>query len=186
MYPDLLHDLALAGAAAIESLRMSPETGSHKPKLDDTTSANNLNILDNCVPIRARVEPSSQTQTLAKEIVISDARSASCGPSEGGCDGGGRKGWELRVPCHTFVNFSADVSMASMAEAGAEAAGEGGGWVDPEDSVSLNIEETMAVLTRCSFDESHRQPIFMLGGVPAIAELIKVRSTEVFFSFLGA
>ena len=40
--------------------------------------------------------------------------------------------------------------------------------------VALNIEETMAVLTRCSFDESHRQPIFLLGGVPAIAELIKV------------
>ena len=40
--------------------------------------------------------------------------------------------------------------------------------------VALNIEETMAVLTRCSFDESHRQPIFLLGGVPAIAELVKV------------
>ena len=27
---------------------------------------------------------------------------------------------------------------------------------------------------RCSFDESHRQPIFLLGGIPALAELIQV------------
>ena len=47
--------------------------------------------------------------------------------------------------------------------------------------VSLNIEETMAVLTRCSFDEGHRQPIFLLGGIPAIAELIKVGS--LYFDF---
>ena len=38
----------------------------------------------------------------------------------------------------------------------------------------INIEESMAVLTRCSFDESHRQPIFLLGGIPALAELIQV------------
>ena len=42
----------------------------------------------------------------------------------------------------------------------------------------INIEETMAVLTRCSFDESHRQPIFLLGGIPALAELIQVNSLE--------
>ena len=29
-------------------------------------------------------------------------------------------------------------------------------------------------LLRCSFDESHRQPIFLLGGIPALAELIQV------------
>ena len=41
-------------------------------------------------------------------------------------------------------------------------------------AVHINIEETMAVLTRCSFDESHRQPIASLGGIPALAELIQV------------
>ena len=40
--------------------------------------------------------------------------------------------------------------------------------------ISLNIEETLAWLTKWSFDESHRQPIGLLGGVPAIAEFIKV------------
>ena len=30
-------------------------------------------------------------------------------------------------------------------------------------------------MLRCSFDESHRQPIFLLGGIPALAELIQVR-----------
>ena len=29
----------------------------------------------------------------------------------------------------------------------------------------MNIEETMAVLTKCSFDEQHRLPIFNLGGI---------------------
>jgi hypothetical protein len=38
----------------------------------------------------------------------------------------------------------------------------------------INIEESLAVLTRCSFDESHRQPIFLLGGIPALAEIIQV------------
>jgi hypothetical protein len=40
--------------------------------------------------------------------------------------------------------------------------------------IPLNIEETMAVLTRCSFDEYLRQPIFLLGGIRAIAELVQV------------
>ena len=40
--------------------------------------------------------------------------------------------------------------------------------------VPFNIVETMAVLTKCSFDESHRQPISNLGGIPAIADLIQV------------
>ena len=40
--------------------------------------------------------------------------------------------------------------------------------------VSLAIEETLAVLTRCSFEENHRQPILNLGGVPALAELVQV------------
>ena len=33
-------------------------------------------------------------------------------------------------------------------------------------------------LLRCSFDESHRQPIFLLGGIPALAELIQVTEKE--------
>jgi len=40
--------------------------------------------------------------------------------------------------------------------------------------VALNIEETMSTLTRCSFDETLRQPIYMFGGIRAIAELIQV------------
>ena len=34
---------------------------------------------------------------------------------------------------------------------------------------------TISFPFRCSFDESHRQPIFLLGGIPALAELIQVR-----------
>lgn len=41
--------------------------------------------------------------------------------------------------------------------------------------IPFNIVETMAVLTKCSFDESHRQPISNLGGIPAIADLIQVK-----------
>ena len=48
--------------------------------------------------------------------------------------------------------------------------------------ISLNIEETLAWLTKWSFDESHRQPIGLLGGVPAIAEFIKV-SIELEYPF---
>ena len=53
------------------------------------------------------------------------------------------------------------------------------GGLDPTAAThwtEMNIEETMAVLTRCSFDEQHRQPIFNLGGIPALAELIQVKS----------
>ena len=35
-------------------------------------------------------------------------------------------------------------------------------------------------LLRCSFDESHRQPIFLLGGIPALAELIQVNEKTLF------
>ena len=41
--------------------------------------------------------------------------------------------------------------------------------------IPFNIVETMAVLTKCSFDESHRQLISNLGGIPAIADLIQVQ-----------
>ena len=78
---------------------------------------------------------------------------------------------QCRFPCRNYVNYSADISVAAAED-------DQNGLLAKADNdtnfVSLNIEETMAVLTRCSFDESHRQPIFLLGGVPAIAELIKV------------
>ena len=48
----------------------------------------------------------------------------------------------------------------------------------------INIEESLAVLTRCSFDESHRQPIFLLGGIPALAEIIQVEEEPVSPIFL--
>ena len=79
------------------------------------------------------------------------------------------------LPCGHFVNYNTDFAMpdAYGASSGSEGAGQHAGqhagqWM------SMNIEETMAVLTRCSFDEAHRQPIFMLGGIPALAELIQV------------
>ena len=40
------------------------------------------------------------------------------------------------------------------------------------------------MLTRCSFDESHRQPIFLLGGIPALAEIIQVEEEPVSPIFL--
>ena len=75
-----------------------------------------------------------------------------------------------------------DAYAASSAMGGSDEAGQHAGqWM------SMNIEETMAVLTRCSFDEAHRQPIFMLGGIPALAELIQVCFMFIFyhFTFLG-
>merc|ERR1719422_2277532 len=57
--------------------------------------------------------------------------------------------------CHNFLDYSGEARKAN---------------------IPINIEETMAILTRCSFDESHRQPIFLLGGIPALAELIQVEN----------
>jgi hypothetical protein len=66
------------------------------------------------------------------------------------------------LPCGHFVNYHSDGSnLAPISDQTIQ-------WV------RVNIEETMAVLTRWSFDESHRQPIFLLGGIPALAELIQV------------
>ena len=85
------------------------------------------------------------------------------------------------LPCGHFVNYNTDFGMpdayaASSAIGGSEEAGQHAGqWM------SMNIEETMAVLTRCSFDEAHRQPIFMLGGIPALAELIQVCVFALFY-----
>jgi len=65
------------------------------------------------------------------------------------CDTG--DGQKHVFACHDFLDFSGE-----------------------SQTISINIEETMAILTRCSFDESHRQPIFLLGGIPALAELMQV------------
>ena len=86
------------------------------------------------------------------------------------------------LPCGHFVNYNTDFGMpdayAASAMGGSEEAGQHAGqWM------SMNIEETMAVLTRCSFDEAHRQPIFMLGGIPALAELIQVCFMFIFYHF---
>ena len=71
--------------------------------------------------------------------------------------------WErLVIPCAHFVNYNSDEMLS--------------GEPDQPVMMAMNIEETMAILTRCSFDETHRQPIFTLGGIPALAELIQVRS----------
>ena len=47
--------------------------------------------------------------------------------------------------------------------------------------VFLNTIATLSytLILRCSFDESHRQPIFLLGGIPALAELIQVNSLSI-------
>lgn len=74
--------------------------------------------------------------------------------------------WETeQIPCVHFVNYNSDECDFNS---GAASSDEASAWTE------MNIEETMAVLTRCSFDEAHRQPIFNLGGIPALAELIQV------------
>ena len=72
--------------------------------------------------------------------------------------------FQFSLPCNHFVNYSTDSLLGA----------DGEGSSDVEQVIPLNIEETMAVLTRCSFDEYLRQPIFLLGGIRAIAELIQV------------
>ncbi len=74
--------------------------------------------------------------------------------------------WEtLQIPCVHFVNYNSDCLDFATAASQQQL---------DEQWTEMNIEETMAVLTRCSFDEAHRQPIFNLGGIPALAELIQV------------
>jgi len=70
----------------------------------------------------------------------------------GECDAGSGK---HVFACHNFLDYSGEARKSI---------------------ININIEETMAILTRCSFDESHRQPIFLLGGIPALAELIQVEN----------
>ena len=85
----------------------------------------------------------------------------------------------LQIPCVHFVNYNTVDGFANLADRGVNL-GDRGSNPDPNLTqwIEMNIEETMAVLTRCSFDESHRQPIFNLGGIPALAELIQVRKKK--------
>ena len=78
--------------------------------------------------------------------------------------------WDsLAIPCVHFVNYNFEEGF------GASNTGSNGSPADHGCKAAvMNIEETMAVLTRCSFDEAHRQPIFNLGGIRALAELIQV------------
>ena len=95
--------------------------------------------------------------------------------------------WDRVVlPCGHFVNYNTDFLMPDgYATGGGGATSTAGATsnagVEEVQWMSMNIEETMAVLTRCSFDEAHRQPIFMLGGINALAELIQVCTKELAF-----
>ena len=96
-------------------------------------------------------------------------------PPSGGA-GRVEEAWEtVQIPCVHFVNYNSE--CLDYHNAGFPTTLDGG--LDPTAAThwtEMNIEETMAVLTRCSFDEQHRQPIFNLGGIPALAELIQVKS----------
>ena len=108
----------------------------------------------------------------------------------------------FKFPCRNFVNYLSDLSMgihtAGCADDDDRDVDSGiismednasyGNIMDPEYRevliakfqniqnfwTSLNIEETMAWLTKWSFDEGHRQPIELLGGIPALAEFVEI------------
>ena len=44
--------------------------------------------------------------------------------------------------------------------------------------LNINIVEAVSTLTRCSFDQRYREPIILFGGIEALAELLKVSSTD--------
>lgn len=69
-------------------------------------------------------------------------------------------GEEFAVPAVNFVRLSDD------------------GWeeLDAETiAVKINIHQIIAVLTKCSHQDSHRQPISLLGGISALIELMQVK-----------
>jgi len=77
------------------------------------------------------------------------------------------------------AHFPADSGMSSAPMGAVHFVNHGGeDALNAESVLPINVEETMAVLTRCSFDESHRQPIASLGGIRAIAELAQVRNRD--------
>ncbi len=67
------------------------------------------------------------------------------------------------VPCKNFINFSREGMLAA----------------DGSVVLSISIEQIMAVLTKCSFDDGHRRPITLLGGIRALADIIQVRTKVV-------
>ena len=48
--------------------------------------------------------------------------------------------------------------------------------IDYNKQVCISIAESVATLTRCSFDERYREPIISYGGIQSLAELVKVFS----------
>ncbi|TRY69315.1 hypothetical protein TCAL_09734, partial [Tigriopus californicus] len=103
-----------------------------------------------------------QQQQLQQQALHSGSSSSLVGSSLHSENGVGEKGPRVLAtasfPCKNFINYSQEAMLLE----------------DNCLALPINIEETMAVLTRCSFDESHRQPISLLGGIPALAELIQV------------
>ena len=46
--------------------------------------------------------------------------------------------------------------------------------IDFNHQLSIDIADSVSILTRCSFDERYREPIIRYGGIQSLAELVKV------------
>ena len=110
----------------------------------------------------------------------------------------------FKFPCRNFINYQFEPSFGIQAAAGGSGDDDDrdvdSGIISMEDYapyanmvdehyrktllskfldlqnfwITLKIEETVAWLTKWSFDEGHRQPIELLGGIPALAEFAQV------------
>ena len=64
---------------------------------------------------------------------------------------------KVKIPRHNFLDIGGDSFNKNL---------------------SINIVEAVSTLTRCSFDQRYREPIILFGGIEALAELIRVSSTD--------
>ena len=201
MYADVLRDLTLSLKGVNKEEDEESKANNHPIQDSELTTLEEkermIDLLGNCNSIKVATVRNLSSPT-GKDLVIL----CNCIKEESNPNHTRLGDFLFKFPCRNFVNYSSE-SPNGIHEIGCEeddARDVDSGIISMEDTllngsimdaqyrdtlitkfetiknfwISINIEETMAWLTKWSFDEGHRQPIELLGGIQALAEFVQI------------
>ena len=203
MYADVLRDLTSSLKEAEKKKDEPSEPNEEGDEKDSETSLpirekeRMISLLGNCNSIKVATVRNLNSPT-GKDLIIL------CGNLDIETNTGDNINLGhllFKFPCRNFVNYQTEFSMGIQASGSDDDNMDvDSGIISMEDYasygdtvneeyreiliakfqnlsnfwISLNIEKTMQWLTKWSFDEGHRQPIELLGGIPALAEFVQI------------